>query len=88
MNSFTPAIFDDHAQAIAKRQYMQPTDKDLFGMFRRVATWGAITEKSDQGREFWGGKFYQLMASQRLFPGGGVVGGVSTQDGNVFKCFF
>ena len=30
-------FFDEHAQAIARRQYLQPGDGDILGMFRRVA---------------------------------------------------
>ncbi len=87
MNNFTPAIFDDHAQAIAKRQYMQPGDGDVFGMFRRVATWVASPEKSDQDKAYWGEQFYQLMASKRFCPGGRVLAGAGTQHGNVLNCF-
>jgi len=32
MNGFKPALFDDHAQAIAKRQYMQPSDGDIYAL--------------------------------------------------------
>ena len=87
MNSFKPALFDDHAQAIAKRQYMQPGDGDVFGMFRRVATWVASAEKSDQEKEYWAEQFYQLMASKRFCPGGRVLAGAGTQHGNVLNCF-
>ncbi len=87
MNSFKPALFDDHAQAIAKRQYMQPGDGDIFGMFRRVATWVASPEKSDQDKAYWGEQFYQLMASKRFCPGGRVLAGAGTQHGNVLNCF-
>lgn len=87
MNSFTPALFDDHAQAIAKRQYMQPGDGDVFGMFRRVASWVASPEKSEQDKQYWGEQFYQLMASKRFCPGGRVLAGAGTQHGNVLNCF-
>jgi hypothetical protein len=66
MNSFKPALFDDHAQAIAKRQYMQPSDGDIYGMFRRVAAWVASAEKSEQDKQYWSEQFYQLMASKRF----------------------
>ncbi len=87
MNRFEPALFDDHAQAIAKRQYMQPGDGDVFGMFRRVATWVASPEKSDQDKQYWAEQFYQLMASKRFCPGGRVLAGAGTQHGNVLNCF-
>ncbi|MCS7067155.1 MAG: adenosylcobalamin-dependent ribonucleoside-diphosphate reductase [Meiothermus sp.] len=87
MNSFSPAPFDDHAQAIAKRQYMQPGDGDVFGMFRRVANWVASPEKSDQDKKYWAEQFYQLMASKRFCPGGRVLAGAGTQHGNVLNCF-
>ncbi len=87
MNSFTPALFDDHAQAIAKRQYMQPADGDVYGMFRRVASWVALPEKSEQDKEYWAEQFYQLMASKRFCPGGRVLAGAGTQHGNVLNCF-
>ncbi|GIW28340.1 MAG: hypothetical protein KatS3mg070_1703 [Meiothermus sp.] len=87
MNSFEPALFDDHAQAIAKRQYMQPGDGDVFGMFRRVATWVASPEKSEQDKAYWGEQFYRLMASKRFCPGGRVLAGAGTQHGNVLNCF-
>ncbi|MGK0619493.1 adenosylcobalamin-dependent ribonucleoside-diphosphate reductase [Meiothermus cerbereus] len=87
MNSFKPALFDDHAQAIAKRQYMQPGDGDIYGMFRRVATWVASAEKSEQDKQYWSEQFYQLMASKRFCPGGRVLAGAGTQHGNVLNCF-
>jgi ribonucleoside-diphosphate reductase alpha chain len=87
MNSFEPALFDDHAQAIAKRQYMQDSDGDVFGMFRRVAAWVALPEKSEQDKQYWGEQFYRLMASKRFCPGGRVLAGAGTQHGNVLNCF-
>jgi len=87
MHSFEPAPFDDHAQAIAKRQYMQPGDGDVFGMFRRVATWVASPEKSEQDKQYWSEQFYRLMASKRFCPGGRVLAGAGTQHGNVLNCF-
>lgn len=33
------STFDDNAQHIAKRQYLQPGDGDIAGMFRRIANW-------------------------------------------------
>jgi ribonucleoside-diphosphate reductase alpha chain len=87
MESFVPAQFDDHAQSIAKRQYMQPGDGDVFGMFRRVANWVASPEKSEQDRQYWGQRFFELMASKRFCPGGRVLAGAGTQHGNVLNCF-
>ena len=87
MNSFKPALFDDHAQAIAKRQYMQPSDGDIYGMFRRVAAWVASAEKSEQDKQYWSEQFYQLMASKRFCPGGRVLAGAGTRHGNVLNCF-
>lgn len=87
MNSFKPALFDGHAQAIAERQYVQPGDGDVFGMFRRVASWVASAEKSEQDKQYWGEQFYQLMASKRFCPGGRVLAGAGTQHGNVLNCF-
>lgn len=87
MNDSKPALFDDHAHAIAKRQYMQPGDEDIYGMFRRVATWVASPEKSEQDKAYWGEQFYRLMASKRFCPGGRVLAGAGTQHGNVLNCF-
>jgi ribonucleoside-diphosphate reductase alpha chain len=44
--------FDEHAQAIAKRQYLQPGDGDILGMFRRVAREVARPEKPEE-RGYW-----------------------------------
>ena len=41
VNTTQTYFFDEHAQAIAKRQYMQASDGDVFGMFKRVANWVA-----------------------------------------------
>jgi ribonucleoside-diphosphate reductase alpha chain len=87
MNRFTTTLFDDHAQAIARRQYLQPGDGDVFGMFRRVASWVASPEKSEQEKQYWSEQFYQLMASRRFCPGGRVLAGAGTQHGNVLNCF-
>ncbi|MFN3266061.1 MAG: adenosylcobalamin-dependent ribonucleoside-diphosphate reductase [Deinococcales bacterium] len=78
--------FDEHAQSIAKRQYMQARDEDIFGMFRRVSSWVSSAE-SPELRQKWGDVFYDLMASKRFCPGGRVLAGAGTQHGNVLNCF-
>jgi ribonucleotide reductase alpha subunit/intein/homing endonuclease len=80
------AEFDDHAMAIAKRQYFQPGDGDLAGMFERVAEWVARPE-SEPDREAYKLAFFDLMASKRFCPGGRVLAGAATQHGNVLNCF-
>ena len=79
-------IFDDHAKAIAERQYMQPGDGDVFGIFRRVADWVAGPESAET-RGQWADSFYELMASKRFCPGGRVLAGAGTAHGNVLNCF-
>lgn len=78
--------FDEHAQSIARRQYMQPGDGDVLGMFRRVADWVASAE-APEARARWSGAFLDLMASKRFCPGGRVLAGAGTQHGNVLNCF-
>ena len=78
--------FDEHAQAIAKRQYMQPGDGDIYGMFHRVAAWVATPEREDE-RERWTRAFEALMRSKRFCPGGRVLAGAATPHGNVLNCF-
>lgn len=80
------AVFNDHAVAIAKRQYFQPGDEGVEGMFRRVANWVAQPEKAAE-REAAAERFYQLMLDQRFCPGGRVLAGAATQHGNVLNCF-
>jgi ribonucleoside-diphosphate reductase alpha chain len=79
--------FDDHAVSIGKRQYMQPGDNDVFGMFRRVANWVASSEPTAELRARWSESFFDLMASKRFCPGGRVLAGAGTQHGNVLNCF-
>ena len=45
-------FFDEHAQAIARRQYLQPGDGDILGMFRRVAREIAKAEREEE-RSKW-----------------------------------
>lgn len=80
------SIFDEHAKAIAERQYMQPGDGDVFGIFRRVANWVALPEE-ESARAEWASTFYELMASKRFCPGGRVLAGAGTAHGNVLNCF-
>jgi ribonucleoside-diphosphate reductase alpha chain len=80
------ATFDEHAVAIAKRQYFQPHDADLIGMFARVATWVAQPE-AEGARERVRDEFLELMVSKRFCPGGRVLAGAATQHGNVLNCF-
>ena len=47
IRSTRPLNFDDHAVSIAKRQYFQPEDEGLEGLFGRVAAWVASPEKGD-----------------------------------------
>jgi ribonucleoside-diphosphate reductase alpha chain len=79
--------FDDHAVSIGKRQYMQPGDNDVFGMFRRVANWVASSEPTTELKARWSESFFDLMASKRFCPGGRVLAGAGTQHGNVLNCF-
>ncbi len=79
--------FDDHAQSIAKRQYLQASDGDVFGMFKRIANWVSSAEATPELRVQWGATFYDLMASKRFCPGGRVLAGAGTQHGNVLNCF-
>ncbi len=78
--------FDEHAVAIAKRQYFTPEDKDLSGLFRRVANWVAKGEK-DEAQTHYANTFYELMATKRFCPGGRVLAGAATNHGNVLNCF-
>lgn len=80
------AAFDDHAVAIAKRQYFQPGDEDLIGLFRRVATWVATPEDVAE-RSQYAETFFDLMISKRFCPGGRVLAGAATSHGNVLNCF-
>ena len=79
------AAFDEHAVAIAKRQYFTPQDKDLAGLFRRVAAWVATPE--GEAKETYTARFFDLMASKRFCPGGRVLAGAATSHGNVLNCF-
>ncbi|MFM9420007.1 LAGLIDADG family homing endonuclease [Thermus scotoductus] len=79
-------FFDDHAQAIARRQYFQEGDGDILGMFRRVAREIAKVEKPED-RAYWEEKFYDLMASKRFSPGGRILAGAGTPHGNLLNCF-
>jgi ribonucleoside-diphosphate reductase alpha chain len=80
------ASFDEHAVSIAKRQYFQPGDDDLIGLFRRVATWVAAPE-AEAVRSQYVETFYDLMLSKRFCPGGRVLAGAATTHGNVLNCF-
>ena len=79
------AVFDEHAVAIAKRQYFTPEDKDLAGLFRRVAAWVATPE--GEAKEAYTERFLELMAAKRFCPGGRVLAGAATSHGNVLNCF-
>jgi ribonucleoside-diphosphate reductase alpha chain len=79
-------FFDEHAQAIAKRQYLQEGDGDILGMFRRVAREMAKVE-APEVRAYWEEKFYELMASKRFSPGGRILAGAGTVHGNLLNCF-
>ena len=80
------AAFDEHAVSIAKRQYFQPGDEDLGGLFRRVASWVASVEPEGT-REETTQRFFELMAGKRFCPGGRVLAGADTSHGNVLNCF-
>ncbi|MFC4455873.1 adenosylcobalamin-dependent ribonucleoside-diphosphate reductase [Deinococcus sonorensis] len=88
----TPAVptalqnFDENAHHIARRQYFQPGDGDLAGLFRRVAEWVAQAE-APEARLGWAQRYYDLMAGKRFCPGGRVMAGAGTQHGNVLNCF-
>ncbi|MEJ2668156.1 MAG: adenosylcobalamin-dependent ribonucleoside-diphosphate reductase [Deinococcales bacterium] len=78
--------FDEHARAIATRQYFQPGDVTLEDMFARVASWVASPEPDDARAEM-AERFYGLMLDKRFCPGGRVLAGAATGHGNVLNCF-
>lgn len=78
--------FDENAQHIAKRQYLQPGDGDVGGMFRRIANWVAGAE-TEAERDHWAQAYFDLMAEKKFCPGGRVLAGAGTQHGNVLNCF-
>ena len=86
VDSRTLSDFDEHAVTIAKRQYFQPGDGDLAGLFGRVAAWVASPE-AEGTREGLEQQFFNLMASKRFCPGGRVLAGAATNHGNVLNCF-
>lgn len=78
--------FDEHAESLAKRQYLQPGDGDIQGMFRRVAR--AIAEvEAPEERAFWEEKFFELVSEKRFSPGGRILAGAGTAHGNLLNCF-
>lgn len=79
-------FFDEHAQAIARRQYLQPGDGDILGMFRRVAREIAKVEREEE-RSKWEEAFFRLMAEKRFSPGGRILAGAGTVHGNLLNCF-
>ena len=79
-------FFDEHAQAIARRQYLQPGDGDILGMFRRVAREIAKAEREEE-RSKWEEAFFRLMAEKRFSPGGRILAGAGTVHGNLLNCF-
>ena len=79
-------FFDEHAQAIARRQYLQPGDGDILGMFRRVAREIAKAEREEE-RSKWEEEFFRLMAEKRFSPGGRILAGAGTVHGNLLNCF-
>lgn len=82
----TLSQFDDNAQHIAKRQYMQAGDGSIAGMFERIAKWVAGAEPVE-AREKWTQVYFDLMAEKKFCPGGRVLAGAGTQHGNVLNCF-
>ena len=78
--------FDEHAVAIAKRQYFQKDDNSLEDMFKRVANWVASPEEGE-AKAHYARDFYNLMATKRFCPGGRVLAGAATSHGNVLNCF-
>ena len=80
------AAFDDHAVTIAERQYFQPGDGNVIGMFRRVADWVASPEPTER-RDAQARRFFELMLDKRFCPGGRVLAGAATNHGNVLNCF-
>ncbi|MER3536364.1 MAG: adenosylcobalamin-dependent ribonucleoside-diphosphate reductase [Thermus sp.] len=78
--------FDEHAQDLAKRQYLQPEDGDILGMFRRVARSIAQAE-APLDQAYWEEKFFELMSEKRFSPGGRILAGAGTAHGNLLNCF-
>ena len=82
----TAQHFDENAQHIAKRQYLQDGDGNISGMFWRIADWVAGAEQPE-ARQTWAQAYYDLMAEKKFCPGGRVLAGAGTQHGNVLNCF-
>ncbi len=86
ITSVSLANFDENAHHIAKRQYLQASDGDIGGMFKRIAHWVAGAEAAEE-QETWAQSYYNLMAAKKFCPGGRVLAGAGTRHGNVLNCF-
>ena len=78
--------FTAHASALAERQYAQPNDDGLHGIFQRVAHWIASADPQHE-REQRAHDYYALMAERRFCPGGRVLAGANTNHNNALNCF-
>ncbi|ADR37715.1 ribonucleoside-diphosphate reductase, adenosylcobalamin-dependent (plasmid) [Oceanithermus profundus DSM 14977] len=79
-----PTPFDEHAQAIVRRQYAQPGEDSVEDVLRRVAR--EIARPEGPEREVWEERFYELMAEKRFLPGGRILAGAGTGHGNLLNC--
>lgn len=80
------AHFSDSSVSIAARQYFQPEDENIPGLFRRVAGWIATPDPESE-QAAYAETYFNLMATKRFSPGGRVYAGAATTHGNVLNCF-
>jgi len=81
----TNTLFDEHALAIALRQYAQEGETTVEEILRRVAREVARPEKKDRKR--WEEAFFELMSRKRFLPGGRVLAGAGSGHGNLLNCY-
>ena len=82
----TDPILSENSLTVLKTRYLQPGETPA-ERFRAVAKHIASAEKTEEEKNFWEGKFYELLCSLNFLPNSPVLFNAGTGSGCLSACF-
>lgn len=64
-----------------------PVETELEQVWRRAAKWAASAEQDDEAKKVWEDRFYEVLSSGELVPGGRILAAAGIEGLTPYNCF-